>query len=348
VRNPGISRRVSSPTGTQRSQSPPALGHQPTGLSGPTVTVIVVTYNNAAHIEACLHSVASQLPDDGSRVVVFDNASADGTADIVEQRWRGVSLIRSSTNVGFARACNRAADGLRTRFLLLVNPDAILQPGCVDALLGAARRRPQARLYGGRSYTPRGNVDPTSCFGRPTLWGLCCFATGLSSIFGKSRWLNPEGMGAWPRDVERPVGVISGFLLLIDRGSWEILAGFNERFFMYGEDVDLNIRAARIGFTPMITPDAGVIHLGGASSSPLNKQIMLFRGKATLTRMLWTGPNRVAAECLLIGGVLLRASLSNVRTTSRASQSRQISPDIWPQLWRRRREWRGGWPPLDE
>jgi N-acetylglucosaminyl-diphospho-decaprenol L-rhamnosyltransferase len=311
------------------------------GTSKPSVAVVVVTYNSAEHIDDCLGSVVAQLPDANSFVLVFDNASADDTADLVEQRWPGVRVERSRVNLGFARACNQAVSGLQPQFVLLVNPDAVLQPGCIAALLDAARRHPGAGLYGGRSFTPDGEVDVNSCFGRPRLWNTFCYATGLSTIFSRSSWLNAEGMGAWLRDTERPVGVLSGLLLLVDRLAWERLGGFDEDFFMYGEDVDLSVRAARLRYTPMITPAARVVHIGGASSSPVNRQILLYRGKITLARKIWTGPRRWTGERLIVGGVLLRALLAGLRAPSAAST--RTEPATWAELWRRRREWRGGW-----
>jgi N-acetylglucosaminyl-diphospho-decaprenol L-rhamnosyltransferase len=319
-------------------------GTRPVEIDKNTVTVVVVTYNNADHIDDCLRSISAQLPNEDSHIVVLDNASKDDTANFVEQRWRSVTLIRSSANLGFAQACNLATGGLGTQFILLTNPDATLNSGCIDALLDVAARYPEAGLYGGRCYSPDGRVDPKSCFGRPTLWGLFCFTTGISTIFSWCRWLNPDGIGTWLRDAERNVGVVSGALLLIDRAVWERLGGFDDHFFMYGEDFDLNIRASAIGCKPMITPMAGMVHIGGASSSPVDKQILLFRGKITLARKLWRGPKRAAAEHFIVGGVWVRAILANIRQSHpTCSGRRQISPQVWSTLWHRRREWRDGW-----
>lgn len=327
------------------AQQSTSADFQAAEASEPGVTVVVVTYDNADHIDDCMRSIHSQLPDERSRVIVFDSASTDNTAQIVEERWSHVKLMRSAVNVGFAQGCNQGARGIKSRFILLINPDAILQPGCIDALLKAASRYPFAGVYGGRNYTSDGKLDPTSCFGRPTLWGHWCFATGLSSVFPRSKLLNPDAMGAWLGDTERPVGVVSGFLLLVDRLLWERLGGFDERFFVYGEDFDLSIRAFDLGYQPMITPEAGIIHIGGGSSSAANKQVLLFQGKVTLVRALWSGPKRTAAECMLIGGVWVRARLAGMREAlSVRSPHRQLPPRVWAVLWQRRSEWRDGAP----
>ncbi len=311
----------------------------------PRVTVVIVTYNSSEHIGACVDSALGELPDDGSEVVVLDNASGDGTADLVEQRWPQVRLIRSPDNLGFARACNRAAATSTSRYVLLLNPDAVMLPGCLAALLDLARRRPAGGLYGGRVFTSDGEVDPMSCWGRPTIWSTFCFATGLSTAFASSERFNPEGIGAWRRDVERSVDIVSGCLLFADRAAWERLGGFDERFFMYGEDFDLGIRAVAAGYEPVITPDAGITHVGGASSAAVQMEVLLYRGKVSLVRKLWSGRERKLAEGLLLGGVALRARLAGL--VARVRGSGRTTPSTWTALWQRRAEWRDGWPPAD-
>ncbi len=288
------------------------------------------------------------MPEDGSRILVFDNASDDATAALVESTFPSVDLVRSEDNLGFARACNRAAGMATTEHILLLNPDAVVEPGCVDALLEAAHRHPDGALFGGQAIRPDGQVDPISCMGRPTMWSLVCFATGLSAAFPASRVLNPEGLGRWPRDTERQVDVLAGFLLLARRDVWDRLGGFDERFFMYGEDADLGLRVRALGYGSILAPDAKILHLGGGSSPALGKQVLLFRGKVTLVRKLWPGPAGSMAVTLLLAGVWLRARVAgSLRSIWPGSSARGVrtAPSTWAALWTRRREWRDGWPP---
>lgn len=304
-------------------------------MSGPRVAVIVVTYNSAEHIGECLRSIEGQLPGEGSCIVAFDNASTDGTAEIISARCPNVRLIRSTHNLGFGRACNEASKELETDYILLLNPDAILEPGCIDGLLDLARRFPAAGLYGGRVFSPEGRLT-YSCFNRLTLWAMWCNNTGLSEIFSGSRWLNPQVIGERARDTEREVAVIAGSLLLIDRRAWEHLGGFDERFFLYAEDTDLCLRAIDLGYSPMVTPKANIVHVGGASApSKPTGMVMHYRGEITLIRKMWSGPRRLLAERMLLGGVLLRAVLSHTRPF------RVFQP--WSEMWQRRQEWMNGW-----
>ncbi len=132
--------------------------------------------------------------------MVVDNESADGTAELVEREWPDAIVVRAGANLGFARGCNLGVASFDAAHVLFLNPDTRMAPGCVEALLDLARRRPDAGLYGGHAVSPDGTFDPRSCFGRPTIWSLICFATGLSSMFPENAWLNTEGIGGWPRD----------------------------------------------------------------------------------------------------------------------------------------------------
>lgn len=309
------------------------------------LAVIVVTYNSAHHIKECLRSIEDQLPSDGSRIVVFDNASTDKTTEIVSTRWPKVRLIRSNANLGFGRACNEAVKGVESRYILLVNPDAVLKPGCITKLLDLARRFPAAGLYGGRSFTPEG-LPKYSCFGRHTLWMIWCNSSGLSRVFFKSKWLNPQLMGGWAGDTERKVAVISGCLLLVDRQAWVRLGGFDEQFFLYAEDSDLCRRADNLGYSPIITPEARIIHIGGASSpSKATNLVMRYRSEITLIRKIWTGPRRRIAKGLLVGGVMSRAALHRVRSFRkfRSACEPERWSGLWYELWQRRHEWLDGW-----
>jgi N-acetylglucosaminyl-diphospho-decaprenol L-rhamnosyltransferase len=139
---------------------------------------------------------------------------------------------------------------------------------------------------------------------------------------------------------------VSGCLLMARRSLWERLGGFDERFFMYGEDSDLGIRAARLGYSPMITPAAGIVHRVGASSVDGTKELLLFRGKATLVASLWSGPAGGLARGLLLGGIWVRARLGPAaRSVLRGGHGtdHQVAQGVWPELWDRRAVWGRGW-----
>jgi N-acetylglucosaminyl-diphospho-decaprenol L-rhamnosyltransferase len=276
-------------------------------------------------------------------VVVVDNASGDGTVQMIRDEFPWVRLIASDENLGFARGVNLAADSARGEHVLLLNPDTLVHEGAVASLVAFARANPQHGLYGGRTLWPDGRVCEGSCWGQPSLWSLFCFATLLSSVFKRSRLFDPESLGGWQRDTVREVGIVTGCLLLAPREAWERLGGFDERFFMYGEDADLSMRAWTAGYRPAITPDSVITHeVGVSSESRPDKLILLMRGKATLLRKHWSPLRRALGICLLLAGVAVRAFAPE----SLRGRDGGV-PGAWREVWRRRGDWLDGYPAAD-
>ncbi|HXV33335.1 MAG TPA: glycosyltransferase family 2 protein [Gaiellaceae bacterium] len=301
----------------------------------PDVSILIVTYRCRDAARACLASLRDtvSLPHE---IVVLDNASGDGTVEMVREEFPGVRLIASEENLGFALGCNRAAEEARGEYLLLLNPDTVVHEGAVGNLLAFARAHPEHGLYGGRTLDPDGSVNPGSCWGAPTLWSLFCFATLLTSAFKRTRLFDPESLGGWKRDTVREVDIVTGCLLLAPRSLWRELGGFDTRFFMYGEDADLSLRAAALGYRPAITPDAVVTHeIGVSSAAREDKLLLLFRGKATLLRKHWRGLRLRLGLGLLAAGLGLRSLLS---------RGGGGAPSPWTQVWRSRDDWLAGYP----
>jgi N-acetylglucosaminyl-diphospho-decaprenol L-rhamnosyltransferase len=300
----------------------------------PDVSILIVTYRCRDVARACLESLGSG--EGRHEIIVLDNASGDGTVEMVRSEFPDVRLIASEENLGFALGCNRAAEEARGEYVLLLNPDTVVHEGAVESLLAFARAHPEHGVYGGRTLDPDGSVNPGSCWGAPTLWSLFCFATLLSSAFKRTRLFDPESLGGWKRDTVREVDIVTGCLLLAPRSLWEELGGFDTRFFMYGEDADLSLRAKALGYRPAITPDAVVTHeIGVSSSTREDKLMLLFRGKATLLRKRWRRLRLRLGLFLLSVGLGLRSLLS---------RGRGPQPSPWTQVWRNRSEWLPGYP----
>jgi GT2 family glycosyltransferase len=271
-------------------------------------------------------------------VIVLDNASGDGTAELVAAEFPAVRLLALDENLGFAAGCNRAAGEARGEYLLLLNPDTEVHAGALDALVAFARAHPEHGLVGGRTLDPDGTVNPGSCWAQPSLWSLTCFATMLSTAFKGSRLFDPEAIGGWQRDTVREVGIVTGCLLLAPRALWNRLGGFDTRFFMYGEDADLGLRAWAAGYRPAITPDAVITHeIGVSSSSRPDKLILLFRGKATLLHKHWSPGRRRLGLALLRAGVGVRALLARLRPGSGGRAN------AWRAVWAARKTWLDGY-----
>ncbi|MGH8868269.1 MAG: glycosyltransferase family 2 protein [Actinomycetes bacterium] len=312
-------------------------------MTDPLLTAVVVTYRNTRDIGPCLRALDRALDRWTSEVVVVDNASGDATPDLAQQACPRARVLRSPENLGFGRGCNLGAASATGRYLLFVNPDAVLHEDAVGALLDCAARHRAAGIVGGRAVHPDGTPDPRSWWGRPSLWSAFCFATGLSTAFPGHRQLDPESAARWQGD-ERAVPVVSGALMLVKRPVWERLRGFDPAYFLYGEDADLCLRAADAGHRAYVAPQALFTHRTGGSSTSSDRQVLLFRGKATLARRRFPRGMRTAGVVLLGFGVGLRAVLARVTRVSAARQGRPtVAPHTWGELWARRREWLGGW-----
>jgi hypothetical protein len=306
-------------------------------------TIVVVGYGAPEWLDRCLNSLAGPgRPAASHEVIIVDNASDPPLRTTLRADLTGVRLVELAHNVGFGAACNLGARLARGRRVLFLNPDTEVLPGAVDALAAFLDAEPERGLVGGRTLAPDGSLDPVSCWGPPSLWSQVCFATGLSTVFAGTRLFDPESLGWWPRDSEREVGVVTGCLLMAERDVLLELGGFDETFFMYGEDVELSQRARRVGYRPSFTPAATVVHAKGATSSGTAKVLMVMRGKATLHRLGASRPRWWLSRALLTAGVALRA----------AKEALQRSADRrWRDALAQRGQWLQGWgavprPPL--
>jgi N-acetylglucosaminyl-diphospho-decaprenol L-rhamnosyltransferase len=300
------------------------------------VAIVIVAYNSGAFIGECLQSVFDSCSHVRPQVIVVDNASKDDGATLIRSRFPEVMLLEPGRNLGFAAGVNLGVRYADAEFVLLLNPDTVVRPYAIDEIVDFARQHPGHGLYGGRTLRPDNTLEPSSCWGEPTLWSMAMFALGVTTMFPRNRWLDPESLGSWQRDSVREVGVISGCFLLAPKAVWEELGGLDERYFMYGEDVDLAIRARALGYRPVVCPTAELVHeVGQCTDTPVHKSLMLYRGKASLVRTHWRGPAQWLGLFLLAAGTGVRAALARVST--------RAGVDRWQMLWRERAAWLKGY-----
>ena len=269
------------------------------------LTVIIVSYQTCAlTLRAIEAALAQQGPD--VEVIVVDNASTDGTAAAIARQFPQVRLMGQDSNLGFARANNLAARAARGRFLLLLNPDTVALPGAFAEITGFADLWPHAMIWGGRVVDSDGRTNPRSCARRPTLWSVIAQAAGLAALWPGLPIFNPEAMPGWDRDEMRHVDIVIGCFLLIRREDWHRLGGFDPAYFMFGEDVDLCLRATRAGAQPAITPRAMIRHEEGASQPRAPREAQLLAARIRLVRRHLPPLHRAPAVWAVRLGVILR------------------------------------------
>lgn len=192
-------------------------------------------------------------------VLVVDNASSDGTAEMIESKFPWVKLLKSPENLGFSRGNNLAIRECQGRYIALVNPDVIVFPGCLDALADFLDQHPKVGNVGPRVFNPD-MTQQSSCRRFPTLWNNFCSASGLATKFKNSRIFAGEHMFYFSHDRTRPVDVIVGCLSMIRRETFEAVGLLDENLFMYGDDVDWCRRAWNAGWQVAFFPGAQAIH----------------------------------------------------------------------------------------
>jgi N-acetylglucosaminyl-diphospho-decaprenol L-rhamnosyltransferase len=228
--------------------------------------VVTVTYSPGPHLERFLSSLtlATDLP---VHVVMADNGSTDGTPEAAVERFQNIRLLRTGANLGYGGAVNCAVaslpDSESADFLIIANPDVVWGPGSIDALLEAAQRWPRAAAFGPLIRDPDGSVYPSARHLPSLIRG------GMHAVVGPI-WKRNPWTAAYRQErlepSERPVGWLSGSCLLVRRSVFDSIGGFDERYFMYMEDVDLGDRLGKAGWQNVYVPAAEVLHDKGHST----------------------------------------------------------------------------------
>lgn len=238
-------------------------------MNAPTVeiSVVIVAWKAKPYLDLCLDSLYSHPPCRSMEVLVVDNASDDGTVEMVESQYPQVKLIKSPENLGFSRGNNVAIRQAQGRYIALVNPDIIVFPGCLDSLAEFMDENPRVGNVGPRIL----NLDHTlqsSCRRFPSLWNNFCATFGLASRFKNSKLFAGEHMFYFAHDRTMPVDVIVGCFSFVRREAFEGVGLLDEGLFMYGDDVDWCRRAWNKGWQVVFYPGAASIHDKGKTTAP--------------------------------------------------------------------------------
>jgi len=239
------------------------------------VSVIIVNWNTAQITCDCLESVYQQTDGIDFEVIVIDNASSDDSVAVIKEMFPQVVLIENDDNAGFAAANNQGMTVAKGRYVLLLNSDTIVLDKAIEKTISFADSHPEAGIVGCRVL----NEDKTlqlSCFMFPSILNMALWVTYLFKLFPRSRFFGREKMTWWNRKDEREVDVLTGCFMLVRREAIEQVGTMDEQFFMYFEETDWCYRFKKAGWKVVFTPDAEIIHLGGASSKqvriPMVKQ----------------------------------------------------------------------------
>lgn len=293
----------------------------------PDISVIVVNWNTREYLAECLASIvadsgvalagndaaAVQPGQISAEVIVVDNASNDGSTAMVTAQFPQVRLLVNNRNLGFAAANNQAIAQARGRVLFLLNPDAYIRPGALQALVRFLQRRPQAAAVGPKVLNPDGTWQ-AAVFRFPTLWDLFCEAVFLSVLFPRSRLFARKEIGGFKRNRVREVDWIQGCALAIRREVWDAVGPFDEGYWMYVEELDWCRRASQQGYHLYFTPAAQVVHYGKRATAKARASVLPlgFRSHFRYFRKFDGPATELAVRAIALLQMGLRAGVSAV------------------------------------
>jgi N-acetylglucosaminyl-diphospho-decaprenol L-rhamnosyltransferase len=274
-------------------------------VPGPRVTIAIVSWNTRDLLRRCLESLRPEVERGVAEVCVVDNASTDGSPDLVREEFDWVRLIASEENLGFGKAINLAARQSSSEWIATANADIALHPGALDMLLEAGARDPGAGAIAPRLVLPTGETQH-SVFAFPTILFSFFLASGA---FRVSRTIGDRRAfpGYWNTERSRRVPWAIAAFLLVRRTAWDEVGGFDERQWMYAEDLDLGWRLHQHGWATRYEPRAKVEHESAASTSQLfGPELAPHWQRATygaIARRRGTGYARAVAFFNLLGAL---------------------------------------------
>jgi len=239
------------------------------------LSIVIVNWNTRSLLRACLRSLeaAGDLAGIEHEILVIDNASADGSAEMTRQEFPRVTLIANESNLGYAAATNQGFAAARGESILLLNPDTEVPPGALRVLMETLAAHPEAAAVAPRLVDPDGTVQ-RSVRGFPAPWPLLAELSGLARLFPRSRRLGAYRMRYWNHDDERGVDQPMASCLLIRREALEAVGPMDEEFPIFGNDADWCYRARAAGWSIYFTPHAEIVHHGGASTSQVRRAML--------------------------------------------------------------------------
>jgi GT2 family glycosyltransferase len=230
------------------------------------VSIIVVTWNTRDLLRACLRSIFEQTRSLSFEVIVVDNASRDGTADMVHVEFPHVKLIENRENRGYAAANNQGIKISQGRYILVLNPDTVIMDRAIERCVEYAEIHRDVGIVGCQVYQNDREIQATG-FAFHSAWNLFLILSGLSRAFPKSKIFGAPELGWWARDDERDLDVISGMFMLIRREALDKVGLLDEAYFLYAEEADLCFRFASAGWRRVFIPSARIIHVDGGGGT---------------------------------------------------------------------------------
>ncbi len=229
------------------------------------VSVVIVNYNVRDLLDRALRSLYETAEAFIREIWVVDNASTDSSVEFLKTHWPQVNVISNEENCGYGRANNQAMARSDAKYVLILNPDTMVQRGALQDLVDFMESRPQAGVSGPKIVSPEGRFRPECRRGFPTPLAAFSRLFGLSTLLPRSRLFGKYYLTYLDPDYETQVDALSGACMMVRREAAQSVGPFDENYFLYGEDIDWCWRMKQAGWEVWYIPRASIMHVKGAS-----------------------------------------------------------------------------------
>ena len=276
------------------------------------ISVIVVNYNVEFFLEQCLNSVKKALENVSGEVFVVDNNSIDGSVEMVRLKFPEINLIANKDNRGFSKANNQAIEISQGEYILLLNPDTVVEEDTFSKVISFMDNHPDAGGLGVRMLDGKGVFLPESKRGLPTPTVAFYKIFGLSKLFPKSKKFGQYHLGHLNELETNEVDILSGAFMMMRKEALNKVGLLDESFFMYGEDVDLSYRIQKGGYKNYYFPETRIIHYKGESTkkSSVNYVFVFYRAMVIFAEKHFSQKNAKLFSFLINCAIYFRASLA--------------------------------------
>jgi len=233
-------------------------------------------------LEDCLFSIQKAMQIIDGEIIIVDNNSKDGIKEGLSSKFPGVKFIFNNENLGFAKACNQGSKISSGDYILFLNPDTVISETCLTECITFFKTHLDAGAVGVRMLDDQGKFLRESKRGLPSPSASFYKLFGLTTIFPGSKTIAKYYQGHLPENENNPVDVLSGAFMMIKKAVFEKADGFDETFFMYGEDIDLSLRISQLGYKNYYLGKISIIHLKGGSTTYNKKYVQDFYGAMNL------------------------------------------------------------------
>ncbi len=283
----------------------------------PVLSVIIVNYNVKEFLQQALSSLRKALQGLRAEVFVVDNASDDGSVQLVRDQFPEVKLILNQKNLGFSRANNLALKQARGEYVVLLNPDTVAQEDTFTKLLRFMQNHPDAGMVGCKILNPDGSLQLACRRSFPTPWVAFTRLAGLSYLFPKSRIFGKYNLSYLPENQVSRVEAISGSFMMMRRQVLEQIGLLDEAFFLYGEDLDYCYRTSQAGWNIYYVPETQIIHFKGESSkrSRLDNLLVFYQSMALFVKKHFRHRYFFVTYYFLLMAIWFRAAVSFVQSS---------------------------------